>query len=166
MEMQIRLTASDLQENGVFDALKTLCTCFAGERYAKITPPSRENKQAASAPKENAQSTQVQSTSAAASSAPTTHMAAPKVPPIAAPTTAAPNVPPIAAPTTAPPTAAANFSGLQVAQAAAAYAETSDAARQNVVNLIHSFGAQTLNEIPPDKLGEFATGLRGLGARI
>lgn len=42
-----------------------------------------------------------------------------------------------------------------------------DAGReQELVGLIHSFGAQFLTQIPKERLGEFATALRGMGAQI
>ena len=42
-----------------------------------------------------------------------------------------------------------------------------DAGRQqDIVNLIHGFGVQALTQIPKERLGDFATALRGLGAQI
>ena len=35
-----------------------------------------------------------------------------------------------------------------------------------LVELIHKYGAQTVQEIPQDKLGTFATELRQMGAKI
>lgn len=38
--------------------------------------------------------------------------------------------------------------------------------QQEIVKLIESFGYQSINQIPPERLREFAEGLIGLGAQI
>lgn len=164
MEINVRLSAKDVHTEGVFDALERLCLCFKPEEYrhATIHPP-----------KANAEAEPMQSV---APNVPAPTGAVPQTPTQRpaiqqpAPTTPvqAPAAIPTAAPQTAIPTAAAQdtFTIQQAAQAAAIYAETSDAARNQVVELIHSFGVNALNELPQDKLGAFVTSLRGLGARI
>lgn len=45
--------------------------------------------------------------------------------------------------------------------------QLADAGRMTEVQqLVAQFGAQTMMQIPPEKYGEFATALRGMGARI
>lgn len=153
MELNVRLSAKDVNTQGVFDALKKLCLCFKpqdGDRNFTMHPP-KEDAPAAPA---------VEATTLQAASAPRVPIQAPQN------TVTAPPVSAHAIPT-APPTAAMQtFTTQQAAQAAAIYAETSDAARNQVVELIHSFGVNALNELPQDKLGAFVTNLRGLGARI
>lgn len=64
------------------------------------------------------------------------------------------------APVQTPPT-------YNIAQLQQACAPLIDAGKQpDIVNLINSFGVQALTQIPPERLGEFATALRGLGAQI
>lgn len=54
-----------------------------------------------------------------------------------------------------------------IAQIQQACAPLIDAGKQpDIVNLIKSFGVQALTQIPTERLGEFATALRGLGAQI
>lgn len=38
--------------------------------------------------------------------------------------------------------------------------------QQDIVKLIESFGYQSINQVPPERLREFAEGLIGLGAQI
>jgi hypothetical protein len=38
--------------------------------------------------------------------------------------------------------------------------------QQELVGLLQSFGVQALTQLPPDRYGEFATALRGLGAKL
>jgi hypothetical protein len=38
--------------------------------------------------------------------------------------------------------------------------------QQELIGLLQSFGVQALTQMPPNRYGEFATALRGLGAQI
>ena len=38
--------------------------------------------------------------------------------------------------------------------------------QQELIGLLQSFGVQALTQLPPNRYGEFATALRGLGAQI
>jgi hypothetical protein len=38
--------------------------------------------------------------------------------------------------------------------------------RAELVNLLASFGVEALTQLPDDKLGDFATALRGMGAKL
>lgn len=103
--------------------------------------------------------------------------AAPSAPPVspAAGTGAAPVTPLVPSVTAAPipaaplpatvPTAAPPAYTLE--QLSLAGRQLADAGRMpEVQQLVAQFGAQTLMQIPPERYGEFATALRGLGARI
>lgn len=99
--------------------------------------------------------------------APVVPAAAPVVPatipvvPVTAP--AAPVTPPAPAP--AAPVAAAPAYTLE--QLSLAGRQLADAGRMaDVQQLVAQFGAQTMMQIPPERYGEFATALRGKGARI
>ena len=166
MELNIRLSAKDVQAKGVFDALERLCLCFKPEddKYERIqlkataenTPELQSNKEISARVAE----TPVQKPEADGAGR------------TGAPIVSAPSVVSTAPPITAPPIQSApiaepqTYTLPQVTQAAAIFAETSDASRQQVFNLIHSYGVRALADIPQDKIGEFATRLRGLGARI
>lgn len=153
MELNVRLSAKDLQTQGVFDALERLCLCFKPEesKYVNIHPP----KQVATA--------QLAEGSVNSANAPVSPAVVPvsdsaqTVPAARQNTAVVPTVP------TASPQ---SFDLAQVAQAAAVFAETSEQARAQVVELIHAFGVNALTEIPPEQLGAFATRLRGMGAKI
>lgn len=154
MELNVRLSAKDLQTDGVFKALERLCMCFKPEesKCVNLHPPKPETAKQTVEP-----NAAVNDSPAAVTPAiPTTTPAA------AAPTgqsaAAFPPVIPIAQ--------QQQFDPAQVAQAAAIFAETSEQSRAQVVDLIHSFGVNALGDIPPEQLGAFATQLRGLGARI
>lgn len=85
----------------------------------------------------------------------------------AAPTPAAAPVTVTAAPVAAAPVAAApSYTVAQVAKAGADLMSGNPALQPALVDLIHRFGAQTVQEIPHDKLGAFATELRQMGAKI
>ena len=87
----------------------------------------------------------------------------------AAPTAPAP-VTPAAAPTapvpTAPVAAAPAYTLAQVAKAGAELMQSNPGLQPALVELIHRYGAQTMQEIPQDKLGAVATELRQMGAKI
>ena len=70
------------------------------------------------------------------------------------------------APTPAPVTAAPSFTTAQVAKAGADLMQNNPGLQPALVDLIHRYGAQTVQEIPQDKLGAFATELRQMGAKI
>lgn len=87
---------------------------------------------------------------------------APVQQPVAPPVQQPVQTPPVQqqAPVQTPPT-------YSIAQLQQACAPLIDAGKQpDIVNLINSFGVQALTQIPPERLGEFATALRGLGAQI
>lgn len=161
MELNIRLSAKDVQAKGVFDALERLCLCFKPEddKYERIQlkataenmPELQLNKEISARVAE----TPVQK--------PEADGAGRTGAPIVSASSVASTAPPLqGAPIAEPQT----YTLPQVTQAAAIFAETSDASRQQVFNLIHSYGVRALADIPQDKIGEFATRLRGLGARI
>ena len=58
------------------------------------------------------------------------------------------------------------YDPMQLAQAAATFADKGDNYRKQILSLINSYGVPTITALPADKLGEFATQLRGLGAVI
>lgn len=161
MELNIRLSAKDVQAKGVFDALERICLCFKPEddKYERIQlkataenmPELQLNKEISARVAE----TPVQKTEADG--------AGRTGAPIVSASSVVSTAPPIqSAPIAEPQT----YTLPQVTQAAAIFAETSDASRQQVFNLIHSYGVRALADIPQEKIGEFATRLRGLGARI
>ena len=156
MELLIKLTSADVNKLGAFGALEELCRCFKPEEasYVNVHPP--KPKKEAPMPEQEPEPEQTPETAM--------ETAATQQPPTAAstPTTAVQNT----APPTVPVADSRSFAIPPVAQAAAIFAETSDEARRQVVELIHSYGVAALADIPQDKLGEFATRLRGLGARI
>ncbi len=144
MELNIRLSAKDVQAKGVFDALEKICLCFKPEddKYEGI-----QLKATAETPVQKPEADGAGRTGA----------------PIVSASSVVSTAPPIqSAPIAEPQT----YTLPQVTQAAAIFAETSDASRQQVFNLIHSYGVRALADIPQEKIGEFATRLRGLGARI
>lgn len=88
---------------------------------------------------------------------------APPVTPYASTTPAAPNAPAVPAPESLPTTAPT----YTLNQLSAAGTQLVDAGRrQEVIDLIHSYGVQMLQQIPPERYGEVATALRGMGAKI
>lgn len=62
------------------------------------------------------------------------------------------------------PTAARTYTREEVSRAAASLLDAGKGTE--LVELLHGFGAQAITQLPEDKLGEFATGLRGMGAKI
>lgn len=81
--------------------------------------------------------------------------------PVAA--TTMPSVAPVAA---APVAAAPSYTMAEVAKAGADLMSGNPALQPALVDLIHRYGAQTVQDIPQDKLGAFATELRQMGAKI
>lgn len=81
-------------------------------------------------------------------------------------------VPTAPAPASVPATPVANVpvaapSAYTLEQLSLAGRQLADAGRMTEVQqLVAQFGAQTMMQIPPEKYGEFATALRGMGARI
>ena len=67
---------------------------------------------------------------------------------------------PAAAPTASPPQYDVEMLGRAAAPLAAA------GKRQELFNLLQSFGVQSINELPRERYGEMAIALRGLGAQI
>ena len=89
---------------------------------------------------------------------------APVAPFVQTPATPAPTV---TAPVTQAPVATTpSYTVAQVAKAGADLMASNPALQPALVELIHKYGAQTVQEIPQDKLGAFATELRQMGARI
>lgn len=88
----------------------------------------------------------------------------------AAPVSAVPTAVPVSvasAPVNQAPVAPAPaFTLNQIAKAGADLMATNPGLQPALVELIHKYGAQTVQELPPDKLGAFATELRQMGARI
>lgn len=81
---------------------------------------------------------------------------------VSATTTApTPVVPPVAAPTAAPA-----YTLAQVAKAGAELLTGKPALIPQLQELLKKYGAQTAQELPLDRLGEFAAELRAMGARI
>ena len=158
MELLIKLTSADVNKQGAFGALEELCRCFKPEEasYVNVHPPKPKKETPTPEQEQEPESEPTLETA--------TETEAAQQPPTAAsiPATTVRNM----APPTVPVAEAQSFAIPQVAQAAAIFAETSDEARRQVVELIHSYGVAALADIPQDKLGEFATRLRGLGARI
>lgn len=66
----------------------------------------------------------------------------------------------------APVAAAPSYTVAQVAKAGADLMAANPDLQSALVELIHKYGAQTVQEIPQDKLGTFATELRQMGAKI
>ena len=91
---------------------------------------------------------------------------APAAPPTAAPAQAVP-VAPQAAPTQAPaavPTAVQTYTLNQLAVAATQLVDAGR--REELVQLLASFGVPALTALPKELYGEFATRLRAMGAKI
>lgn len=76
-------------------------------------------------------------------------------------TTPTPVVPPVAAPTAAPA-----YTLAQVAKAGAELLTGKPALIPQLQELLKKYGASTAQELPLDRLGEFAAELRAMGARI
>ena len=72
------------------------------------------------------------------------------------------------APAAAPvaPTAAPTYTLAQVAKAGADLLTADASLQPKLLELLQSFGASTVRDLPQDKLGDFARALRGLGAKI
>ena len=81
----------------------------------------------------------------------------------AAPTAPAPVTP---APIPTAPVAAPAYTLAQVTKAGAELMQSNPGLQPALAELIHRYGAQTVQEIPQDKLGAFATELRQMGAKI
>ena len=87
--------------------------------------------------------------------------------PAAAPITPAPAPVPTPAPVAAVPVSPAPpIQRADVARAGAALLSQNPALQPQLVALLGEFEAQTVQDIPEDQLGAFATRLRGMGARI
>ena len=87
--------------------------------------------------------------------------------PAAAPITPAPAPVPTPAPVAAAPVSPAPpIQRADVARAGAALLSQNPALQPQLVALLGEFKAQTVQDIPEDQLGAFATRLRGMGARI
>jgi len=122
---------------------------------APITVPARTTTAPMAAP------AQVPATSAQPPAAPI-----PITPvPVQAPSAPVPTAP--AAPTTVPvvPTAPAPVYDIEMLGRAAAPLAM-QGKRQELTDLLHSFGVEALTQLPPDKYGEMAMKLRELGAQI
>ncbi len=81
--------------------------------------------------------------------------------PVTVPAVHQPTLPPVqTAPVAPPPTYDVETLGRAAAPLMA------QGRQQELVGLLQSFGVQALTQLPPNKYGEFATALRGLGAQI
>lgn len=80
-------------------------------------------------------------------------------PTVTAPT---PVVPPVAAPVTSAPA----FTLAQVARAGAQLLTAKPALQNDLMALLGRYGAKTAQDLPQDRLGEFAAELRQMGAQI
>lgn len=89
--------------------------------------------------------------------------AAPVAPPAAAPVSVSAASAPVSP---APVAAAPVYTLAQIAKAGADLMASNPGLQPALVELIHRYGAQTVQELPQDKLGAFATELRQMGARI
>lgn len=77
------------------------------------------------------------------------------------------NYPSNTAPVTAAPVAQAPaFTLEQVSKAGADLITAQPAKMQDLMALLQQYGVQTIQALPTDKLGAFATALRGMGAQI
>ena len=77
------------------------------------------------------------------------------------------NYPSNSAPVTAAPVAQAPaFTLEQVSKAGADLITAQPAKMQDLMALLQQYGVQTIQALPADKLGAFATALRGMGAQI
>lgn len=74
--------------------------------------------------------------------------------------------PPAPVPQQGAPTTPPVYKLEDLMRAGAEVASVSAANREKVLALIASFGAQAVNQIPEARYGEYAAGLRGLGARL
>lgn len=68
--------------------------------------------------------------------------------------------------TTAPVAQAPAFTLEQVSKAGADLITAQPAKMQDLMVLLQQYGVQTIQALPADKLGAFATALRGMGAQI
>lgn len=92
--------------------------------------------------------------------APAAFGAAPSAPSAFGAVPTAPAGAPAAAPTAQPPQYDVEMLGRAAAPLAAA------GKRQELYNLLQSFGVQSINELPKERYGEMALALRGMGAQI
>lgn len=92
--------------------------------------------------------------------------ASPSVPVAPAQPTMPPQMPAVpGAPQAAPlPTTAPTYALEDIMRAAGSVADAGK--RQEVLNLIASFGIPALHQLPQERWGDFAAGLRGLGAQL
>ena len=87
------------------------------------------------------------------------------VAPYTAPAMPLPDPTPAPAPVTAP-TAAPSFTIAQVSRAGAMLLTAKPELQGELMGLLGRFGAKTAQELPQDRLGEFAAELRRMGANI
>lgn len=80
-------------------------------------------------------------------------------------TVPAPVTTPVTTPVTAP-TAAPAFTLAQVARAGAQLLTAKPALQNDLMALLGRYGAKTAQDLPQDRLGEFAAELRQMGAQI
>lgn len=135
--------ASALADGGAFPRI-------GAEHPAKDAPPAVPA--AAPAPASAGPSAPA---NAAAPSLPATAPTVPPVPPV--PAAAVPTVP------TAPPP---GYTAEQLGRAGAALIAADPGKREQLIALLQQFGVQTIQALPPEQYGAFATALRGSGAKI
>lgn len=88
-------------------------------------------------------------------------------PTVGVPAAPAPVVPITATPVAPAPTVPVSAPSYTLEQLSLAARQLADSGRMaDVQSLVAQFGVQTMTQIPTDRYGDFATSLRGLGARI
>ena len=117
-----------------------------------------------SAPVQETSQTAVQETSqTAVPTAPAASAPAAPVAPGAVPTTPVTPAPAVQAPTTVP-TSTHTYTPDELAKAAMPLMDAGK--QQELIGLVHQFGASSIPELRPEQYGAFATALRGMGAQI
>ena len=88
-------------------------------------------------------------------------------PTVGVPTAPAPGVPITATPVAPAPAVPVSAPSYTLEQLSLAARQLADSGRMaDVQQLVAQFGVQTMTQIPTDRYGDFATALRGLGARL
>lgn len=166
MELNVRLNAKDVNTDGVFAALEMLCLCFKPQDERSFTIHPTEEKaaqQTANATKPTVEATPAPQIPVTTMAQPIPTAPVPQSAPAGIPTAPTPQSAPAGIPTMPPVAQTPQYDMMQVAQAAVTFSESVPDGRDKVAELIHKFGANALTEIPQNRLGEFATALRGMG---
>lgn len=166
MEITLNIKAPELVEalNNIAGALGSVTHVF-GEGVDRLAAAPQEAPQKVEAPKSDGTNPPVQNQQQAP---PQQQQQAPTSVPTQAPQQQQPAQ--TAQTTQAPPqqqsvpTSAPSYSFDQIAVAAQQLVDAGN--REQVVQLLSSFGAQALTQVPQEQYGAFATKLRELGAQI